>query len=86
MTNLIVLFRLLCRCDGAEGVPRRGGGNWQVLFKRPDRSGHVSRGALGDSRCGILNRTGVAFDQRFDQRRRLMEILLWLAACFVPQL
>src|SRR4029077_13257650 len=67
-------------------VPRRRGGFRQVLFERLQRPGEMTRGRTGDGRRSILNRTGIAVDHYFDQRRGLMEILIWLAARFVSEL
>src|ERR1700678_2425529 len=46
----------------------------------------MTHGALWNSRYSVFNRTRVALRERFDQHRRLTEILFWLAAAFVPKL
>src|SRR5258708_1665928 len=69
-----------------EDFPRRRGGGRQVLFQRFYRPDDMTRGAFGNSRCSVFNRTRVALHECLDQCCRLMEVLFWLAARFIPKL
>src|SRR5258708_13062917 len=69
-----------------EDFPRRRGGGRQVLFQRFYRPDDMTRGAFGNSRCSVFNRTRVALHECLDQCCRLMEVLFWLAARFLPKL
>ena len=52
---------------------------------RLSRPGHMTRGAFGDHRRSIFNRTRITLYECLDQHRRLTEVLFWLAV-FVPKL